>query len=131
MTPKTVITDVAVNYQGYSPENYDKKFNGYVSMEYALEHSLNIPAVKSLRMLGKDKMIEKLADCHFQQVKKDQQKLGLSLILGGCGATLEELTGMYSAFANDGVYVQPSYTQYDSSYKKTRILIARREFYDQ
>jgi penicillin-binding protein 1C len=128
LTPKTIITDVAVNYQGYAPENYDKKFNGYVSMEYALEHSLNIPAVKSLRLLGKDKLVQKLADCNFQQIKKDQQKLGLSLILGGCGATLEELTGMYSIFANEGVYIQPSYTQSDSVYKKIKILTAAANF---
>ena len=107
MTPKSIITDVAVSYEGYSPENYDKQFNGYVSMEYALEHSLNVPAVKSLRLLGKNKFIQKLAVCNFQQVKKDQSKLGLSMILGGCGATLEELTGLYSAFANEGVYVRP------------------------
>src|SRR5579871_1040594 len=111
LTPKMMITDVAINYGGYAPENYDKKFNGYVTMEYALEHSLNIPAVKSLRALGKDKLIQKLALCDFAQIKKDQNKLGLSLILGGCGATLEELTGMYSLFANDGKYIRPSYTQ--------------------
>jgi penicillin-binding protein 1C len=128
LTPKTIITDVAVNYQGYAPENYDKKFNGYVSMEYALEHSLNIPAVKSLRQLGKDKLVKKLVDCNFKQIKKDQQKLGLSLILGGCGATLEELTGMYSAFANEGEYVQPSYTQSDTIYKRTRILSTATNF---
>ena len=110
LTPKMVITDVAVNYQGYAPENYDRKFNGYVTMEYALEHSLNIPAVKSLRALGKDKLIQNLAACNFQQIKKDQSKLGLSMILGGCGATLEELTGMYSIFANDGKYAPPVYT---------------------
>ena len=128
LTPKMIISDVAVNYQGYAPENYDKKFNGYVTMEYALEHSLNIPAVKSLRQLGKDKLVQKLAACHFEQVKKDQQKLGLSLILGGCGATLEELTGLYSVFANDGIYVQPSFTQADSLYKKTRVLSAASNF---
>ncbi len=128
LTPKTVITDVAVNYQGYAPENYDKKFNGYVSMEYALEHSLNIPAVKSLRALGKDKLVQKLADCDFMQIKKDQQKLGLSLILGGCGATLEELTGLYSAFANNGIYVRPSYTQSDSLHKKVKVLTAAANF---
>lgn len=110
LTPKMMITDVAVNYQGYAPENYDRKFNGYVTMEYALEHSLNIPAVKSLKALGKDKLIRKMALCDFQQVKKDQNKLGLSMILGGCGATLEELTGMYSIFANEGKYVRPIYT---------------------
>lgn len=128
LTPKTMITDVAVNYQGYAPENYDKKFNGYVSMEYALEHSLNIPAVKSLRLLGKDKLVQKLADCNFQQVKKDQQKLGLSMILGGCGATLEELTGLYSAFANEGIYVKPSYTTADSLRSSTRVLSTAANF---
>jgi len=110
LTPRMVITDVAVNYQGYAPENYDRKFNGYVTMEYALEHSLNIPAVKSLKALGTDKFIQELAACDFQQVKKDQRKLGLSMILGGCGATLEELTGMYSIFANEGRWVKPIYT---------------------
>ncbi|AXY75772.1 penicillin-binding protein 1C [Paraflavitalea soli] len=111
MTPKAVITDVAVNYEGYAPENYDKQFNGYVTMEYALEHSLNIPAVKGLKMFGKDKLVQKLAACDFRQIKKDQKKLGLSLILGGCGATLEELTGLYSSFAHEGKYFKPQYTR--------------------
>src|SRR5690349_16570379 len=109
MTPKAIITDVAVNYNGYAPENYDKQFNGYVTMEYALEHSLNIPAVKGLQWLGKDPFISKLADCNFQQIKRDQRKLGLSMVLGGCGATLEELTGMYSIFASNGRFVSPKY----------------------
>src|SRR6185369_15027307 len=47
LTPKTIINDIPVNYSGYNPENYDKKFNGAVTLEYALDHSLNIPAVKS------------------------------------------------------------------------------------
>lgn len=111
MTPKAVITDVAVNYEGYAPENYDKQFNGYVTVEYALEHSLNIPAVKAMRMLGKDKLVQKLAACNFRQIKKDQEKLGLSMVLGGCGATLEELTGLYSTFAHDGKYFRPLYTR--------------------
>ena len=127
-TPKMVITDVGVNYAGYSPENYDKKFNGYVTVEYALEHSLNIPAVKSLSLLGKEKLIQKLASCDFKQIKKDQNKLGLSMILGGCGATLEELTGLFSAFANDGIYVSPSYTQNDTSATRRKIISAAADY---
>jgi penicillin-binding protein 1C len=110
LTPKTIINDVAINYAGYAPENYDRQFNGQVAMDFALEHSLNIPAVKTLGRVGKDKLIDKLAICGFEQVKKDQRKLGLSMILGGCGATLEELTGLYSAFANDGIFVKPAMT---------------------
>jgi penicillin-binding protein 1C len=114
LTPKRTITDVPINYDGYAPENYDKRFNGYVTMEYALEHSLNIPAVKSLKALGKDKLIQRLSQCDFRQIDRDRKKLGLSMILGGCGATLEEMTGMYSLFANEGVYVRPRYTIDDS-----------------
>jgi len=111
LTPKQIINDVEVNYQGYAPENFDKKFNGYVSMEFALEHSLNIPAVRSLNLLGKDRLIRALAGCGFESIKKDQGKLGLSMILGGCGASLEQLTGLFSVFASEGVFYQPSYQQ--------------------
>jgi penicillin-binding protein 1C len=111
MTPKSVITDVAVSYDGFAPENYDKEFHGYVTMEYALEHSLNIPAVKGLRMIGVDEMVQQLARCDFKQIRKDQRKLGLSMVLGGCGATLEELTGLYSIFANEGKYFKPNFIQ--------------------
>jgi len=106
-TPKQIIIDVAVNYQGYAPENFDRKFNGSVTMEYALEHSLNIPAVKSLRQLGKDRLIQALTTCGFESVKKDRGKLGLSMILGGCGANLEQLTGLFSMFSTRGLYIQP------------------------
>jgi penicillin-binding protein 1C len=122
LTPKRMITDVPINYDGYAPENYDKRFNGYVTMEYALEHSLNIPAVKSLKGLGKDKLIRRLTQCNFRQIDRDRKKLGLSMILGGCGATLEELTGLYTIFANEGVFVPPVYTATDSVAKGERIL---------
>jgi penicillin-binding protein 1C len=128
MTPKMVLTDVAVNYQGYTPENYDKRFNGFVTMEYALDHSLNIPAVKGLASVGKDKLVDKLSLCGFEQVKKDQHKLGLSMILGGCGTTLEELTGLFSCFANDGVYSRPSVLQDDKKDRKRRIISAPAAF---
>lgn len=122
LTPKTVLSDVAVNYQGYAPENYDEKFNGYVTTEYSLEHSLNIPAVKSLRLLGHEKLMRKLVQCNFKQIQKDQRKLGLSMILGGCGTTLEELTGLFSSFANNGNYISPSYTQSDTNHHKVNVI---------
>ena len=122
LTPQMTINDVPVNYNGYAPENYDQKFNGSVTVEYALEHSLNIPSVKSLQQLGKDKLIHQLIATDFKQVQKDQHKLGLSMILGGCGATLEQLTGLFSAFANEGVYVPPQYLQGKTTSPKATIL---------
>ncbi len=110
LTPAFRLTDVATNYNGYSPENYDRNFNGLVSVEYALAHSLNIPAVRTLQNLGLEDFIHSLSRSGFQQIQKDQRKLGLSIVLGGCGASLEELTGLYSAFAREGVYMSPLYT---------------------
>lgn len=111
LTPKMMLNDVAVSYDGYAPENYDKNFNGAVTMEYALEHSLNIPSVRSLRQLGKDQLVNTLMEARFKQIKKDQRKLGLSMILGGCGATLEELTGLFAAFAHEGKFSPLRFTK--------------------
>ncbi len=128
LTPKKILSDVSVNYAGYAPENYDQKYNGYVTVEYALEHSLNIPAVKSLKLIGKDPLIQKLSSCGFKQIEKDRNKLGLSMILGGCGTTLEELTGLYSAFANEGIYISPSYKKEDTVHKKITVISPEANF---
>jgi penicillin-binding protein 1C len=122
LTPKMVMADVPVNYNGYAPENYDQKYNGHVTMEYALEHSLNIPAVKGLQLLGKEKMIGQLISTDFKQIQKEQNGLGLSLILGGCGTTLEQLTALFSAFANEGIYTPSLFTQNAEASKKVQVL---------
>jgi len=109
VTPRRILTDVPINYQGYAPENYDRSYSGYVSMEYALEHSLNIPAVKTLASYGQELFTEKLANAGFTNISSNRQKLGLSMILGGCGASLEELAGLYCALANDGNFKKLKY----------------------
>jgi len=122
ITPRSVIADVPVSYNGYAPENYDLKFNGAVTVEYALEHSLNIPSVKVLKDLGKNRFTDALVACNFRQIQKDQNKLGLSMILGGCGTTLEELTGLFSAFANHGTWVQPQLIASNQAGKKVQVV---------
>ncbi len=102
ITPKNIINDVPTNFNGFEPENFDRKFNGKVSVEFALANSLNIPAVKVVKDLGKTTLIEQLKKADFQTVKKQEKELGLSIVLGGCGVTLEEMTQLYAAFANDG-----------------------------
>lgn len=106
VTPKLKISDVPINFSGYSPTNYDETYNGMVTIEFALAHSLNVPSVKVLNEYGTDLFIDKLAGAGFEQIRndKDRNRLGLSVVLGGCGVSLEELTKLYSAFANKGEY---------------------------
>lgn len=104
ITPRTMVADVPINIKGYSPENYDRLFRGNVTTEFALSNSLNIPAVKYLDQAGLDKFINLLVNTGFTSIKENRKKLGLSLILGGCGVRLDELVALYSSFANDGRY---------------------------
>lgn len=110
ITPKTVLKDIPININGFSPENFDKLFHGYVTAEFALSNSLNIPAVSLLNKFGKDDFANTLSGLHFKKIKQNAAKLGLSLILGGCGVSLEELTLLYAAFANNGLYRNARYT---------------------
>lgn len=101
-TPGTIIADVPVNYTGYRPENYDEDYHGNVSITYALANSLNVPAVKALHEVGLDNFLTILDRAGFASLTDQRKDLGLSVALGGCGITLEELTRAYASFANEG-----------------------------
>ncbi|MFN4147393.1 MAG: penicillin-binding protein 1C [Runella sp.] len=102
LTPASVLYDVPTNFGGFEPENFDRRFNGKVTTTFALANSLNIPAVKVLKDLTPKVLIQTLTKADFRAVKKQSQGLGLSMILGGCGVTLEELTRLFAAFAQEG-----------------------------
>lgn len=102
LSPKSRILDVSSDFQGYRPVNYDNEFHGWVRAEEALQQSLNIPAVQLLNDFGIQSFCDALASTSFKTIADTQTDLGLSVILGGCGATLQELTALYAAFANRG-----------------------------
>jgi penicillin-binding protein 1C len=110
LTPKSRMLDVSTNYAGYVPENFDLTFHGPVTAEYALRNSLNIPAVTLLRDVGARNYIQALGAAGFSTISQQREGLGLSLVLGGCGATLEELTRAYSSFPNHGMLYPLAYT---------------------
>ena len=115
ITPKLKITDVPVNYSGYGPTNYDEQYHGYVTVEYALTNSLNVVAVKVLHQIRTHQFISTLKKLGFDQIRKDEKKLGLSVVLGGCGVNLEQLTKMYHAFANNGRYSELNWLSSDTT----------------
>jgi len=104
LTPKRKILDIPTDIDGYTPENFDGKFNGEVSTEIALSYSLNVPAVNTLQQMGVHVLTDALKKAQFLEVEKNAEQLGLSLALGGCGVRLFELAGLYAALANAGRY---------------------------
>ncbi len=124
LTPKMKISDVQVDYDGYTPENFDGKFHGEVTVEDALAYSLNVPAVKTLNQLGAYKMVQKLCEMNFKKVEQQQKFLGLSVALGGCGVSLEEMCGFYTALANNGKYRPLKYVMAQQNQTKTKQVLS-------
>lgn len=110
LSPDTRMLDVPTVWNGYSPDNYDELFRGPVSMAYALRHSLNIPAVEALQLAGYDFFLDRLVAAGFSTIRRQRAGLGLSVVLGGCGVTLEELTRLFSGFARGGLCGNFAYT---------------------
>jgi membrane carboxypeptidase/penicillin-binding protein len=88
----------------YCPVNYDGKFHGIVQMRYALGNSLNIPAVKMLKVNGVDSMIQ-LANAMGIASFTNADQYGLSLTLGGGEVMMAEMATAFGVFANDGYKV--------------------------
>ncbi|MDO8582902.1 MAG: transglycosylase domain-containing protein [bacterium] len=85
----------------YCPVNYDGKFNGAIQMRYALGNSINIPAVKMLKVNGVPAMIA-TASAMGITTFTEPEKYGLSLTLGGGEVTMLEMVQAYGVFANGG-----------------------------
>ncbi len=105
LAPTSLIADIPTQINGYNPKNYDRTFRGAVPAQFALAHSLNIPAVRMLRDYGIGRFQEKLQAMGMTSLFRPADDYGLTLILGGAEGTLWELTGIYArlaASARDG-----------------------------
>lgn len=92
------------NQATWEPENYDHKFRGEVTLRYALENSLNMPAVYIAQRVGLRSVAATLRRFHLDQHSIPEVP---SLALGSLDSNLLALTAAYSAIANGGQYVSP------------------------
>jgi penicillin-binding protein 1A len=108
-TPVSVFIDEPVSFEPgpnqppYQPMNYDREFEGPVTLRRALEQSRNIPAVKAMLEVGPPQVVDYAGRFglrgNFQPF--------LSLALGSAEATLLDATAAYSVFPNQGVRMTP------------------------
>ena len=97
--PDALLPDVPTQIAGYSPQNYNKTYDGAVPAKIALARSLNIPAVRLLRDYKYPRFHGKLQELGLTTLQNNADRYGLSLILGGAEANLWELTGLYASMA--------------------------------
>ncbi len=89
--------------QVWQPNNFNKRFNGQVTLAYALSHSNNIVTIKTLLRIGVHKVIALAKKCRVGGTFHPYP----SLALGCVDATLQEAAGMFNVFANNGMYMEP------------------------
>ncbi|MDR0480412.1 MAG: penicillin-binding protein 1C [Gallionellaceae bacterium] len=93
----------------YIPQDYDKDFRGAVSVRFALGSSLNVPAVRTLTLVGVDHFLETLRRLGLSSLTQDADHYGFGLALGGAEITLLQLTNAYRALANGGEWRPTSF----------------------
>lgn len=108
LTAASPIDDAPVNLATpnglYVPQNYDKDFKGLVSARMALGSSLNVPAVKTLMLVGEDAFVERLRQLGYAGLTENGDYYGYSLALGSAEVSLWQEVAAYRALAGGGVY---------------------------
>ncbi len=106
--PTDIIVDEPVTFPGgngkpYAPQNYDHTYRGPVTLRYALQQSINIPAIKLLRKVG----VSLVASYARKMGIKTPIGQNLSLALGSSEVTLLDITSAYAVLANHGLRNEP------------------------
>ena len=90
----------------YKPVNYSGYFSGPMSLRKSLGNSLNIPAVKALKIAGIANMVEQAKKMGITSFSRPEG-YGLALTLGGGETKLLEMTSAFSVFSAKGIFRQP------------------------
>jgi len=108
-TPSTILVDAPLSFPNHwshtawTPQNYDGKYLGAITLRRAVEQSRNIPAVKTLQAVG----VERGIDYARRLGLTGELPPYLPIALGAGEATLEEMVSAYASFANQGLRMRP------------------------
>ena len=107
LTPASLLEDSPVNLETttglYIPQNYDRRYLGPVSARTALAGSLNIPAVRTLILVGVENFRDRLGQLGYDDLNRDAEYYGYSLALGSAEVSLLQQANAYRVLANGGL----------------------------
>ena len=87
----------------YYPRNYDNTFKGMITAGEALGSSLNVPAVKTLELVGGERVVSKMKKLGFKEMQ-EASFYGPSLALGSVDVSLWDLTHAYQKLMTSAVF---------------------------
>jgi len=107
LTPDSRIVDAPVSYPSYPkpyrPKNADGRYRGSVTVRQAIAYSINIPAVKTIAMVGPRTVIDYARKLGIQSPLEPN----LSLALGSSAVRPVEMAVAYGVFASGGNRCEP------------------------
>ncbi len=102
--PLTQVSDVSTRFGDYAPRNFDRGFTGDLTIEEALQRSLNIPAVLVLDKVGPLRFADALRRAGARLVLPNRSTVpGLPVALGGASISLWDMATLYSGLARGGL----------------------------
>jgi penicillin-binding protein 1A len=101
-SPDSIAYDSPVTVDGWTPKNYERRYQGRVTLRQALAQSLNSVAVKLVAKVGAAQVVD---TAHRLGIESDLRK-DPSIALGTSEVSLLELTSAYAPFANGGYRAQ-------------------------
>ena len=97
--------DLPGGQPAWSPENSDGKYGGILTLKQGLAESVNSISAYLMKQFGPQALIEV---AHKMGITSDLPAVP-SICLGTADVSVYEMVGAYSAFANKGVWTEPSY----------------------
>lgn len=91
-----------INQKAYCPTNYGNAYHGLQTVRNSLANSLNIGAVKVLKLNGLETFVASASAMGLTTLK-DPSNYGFSLTLGGGEVLMTDMVTAFGVFANMGV----------------------------
>lgn len=105
--PNTILKDEPINISGYKPKNWYGKYLGDITIEQALQQSVNTVAVTVLKDLGISNYVDYLANgLNLSYSEKDRFPKDLTLALGSADFSPLEVAILYSEIVNGGEIIE-------------------------
>lgn len=98
--------DAPYDVGGVSIPNWNRQYQGKMSIRYALEQSLNVPALKTLEEIGVNNA-KPFAEDLGLEFKHDTLDIQDAIGTADSNASPLQIAGAFSAFGNEGIYTEP------------------------
>jgi penicillin-binding protein 1A len=99
-TPDSIVPDAPINWGGWSPQNYNRKYSGRINLTTALVKSINTVPVRLAHDHLTTKPVKALAEAMGVESELESHK---TMVLGTSGMTVMDQATAYNVFANGGL----------------------------